>query len=119
VNSHHLDRAFAACSHPIRRTILERLAQGELSVGEATGDLAVTKPAITKHLKVLEEAGAIVRVVDGRRHRLALAPAPLREARSWIAAQERLWQRKFDVVEQYLQEQEQEHPPTAPREEPS
>jgi DNA-binding transcriptional ArsR family regulator len=115
VNSQSLDRVFAACSHPIRRTILERLAQGELSVGEATHDLAVTKPAITKHVKVLEEAGAIVRVVDGRRHRLALAPAPLQEARTWIAAQERLWQRKFDVVEQYLQE----HVHTDPREEPA
>jgi DNA-binding transcriptional ArsR family regulator len=115
VNSEALDRAFAACSHPIRRAILERLADRELSVGEATHDLAVTKPAITKHLKVLEEAGAIVRVVDGRRHRLALAPAPLHEARAWIAAQERLWQRKFDVVEQYLQEQAHINP----REEPS
>jgi DNA-binding transcriptional ArsR family regulator len=75
----------------------------------------VTKPAITTHLKVLEEAGAITRFVDGRRHRLALTPAPLQEARTWIAEQERLWQRRFDVVEQYLRE----HVHTDAREEPA
>jgi DNA-binding transcriptional ArsR family regulator len=99
-----LDRAFAACSHPIRRAILERLAGGELSVGEATRDFGVSKPAISRHLRVLEEAGAIVRVIDGRTHRLRIPPGSLEEARAWMDRQRELWERKLDVVEQYLSE---------------
>ncbi|MCW3030527.1 MAG: transcriptional regulator, ArsR family, partial [Solirubrobacterales bacterium] len=68
-----LDRSFAACSHPIRRGIVERLVSGEMTVGEATREFEVSKPAISRHLRVLEDAGAIARVVDGRTHRLRLA----------------------------------------------
>jgi DNA-binding transcriptional ArsR family regulator len=100
-----LDRAFLACSHPIRRTILERLAESELTVGEATRDFPVSKPAISKHLKVLEEAGAIVRIVDGRRHRLRLRERPLEDAYAWMTRQRALWERKLDVVDAYLHEQ--------------
>jgi len=109
-NSGTLDRTFAACSHPIRRGILERLAAGELTVGEATGDFGVSKPAISKHLKVLEEAGAIVRVVDGRTHRLRLRERSLEDAYAWMARQRELWERKFDVVEAYLREQREARP---------
>jgi DNA-binding transcriptional ArsR family regulator len=100
-----LDRAFTACSHPLRRAILERLAEAELSVGEATRDFPVSKPAISKHLRVLEEAGAIVRVIDGRTHRLRLADQPLADAEQWLARQRALWERKLDVVEEYLREE--------------
>ena len=100
-----LDRAFAACAHPIRRGIIERLADSEMTVGEATRDFAVSKPAISRHLRVLEEAGAIVRVVDGRTHRLRLAEHSLQDAQEWISDQRALWERKFDVVEEYLAEQ--------------
>jgi DNA-binding transcriptional ArsR family regulator len=113
-NSGVLDRAFVACSHPIRRGILERLADGELSVAEATRDFGVSKPAISKHIRMLEEAGAIVRVIDGRTHRLHIAENSLQDAHDWIAAQRKLWERKFDVVEQYLQEQHD----LTPRKEP-
>jgi DNA-binding transcriptional ArsR family regulator len=99
-----LDRTFAACAHPIRRGIIERLAAGEMTVGEASRDFSVSKPAISRHLRVLEEAGAIVRVVDGRTHRLRLAEHSLDDAHDWIADQRALWERKFDVVEQYLSE---------------
>jgi DNA-binding transcriptional ArsR family regulator len=105
VNSSVLDRTFAACSHPIRRGILERLTEGELSVGEATCDFGVSKPAITKHLKVLEEAGAIVRVVDGRTHRLRIPERSFDDAYTWMTRQRELWERKFDTIEQYLREQ--------------
>ncbi len=104
-NSAELDRTFAACSHPIRRGILERLTEGELSVGEATRDFGVSKPAISRHLKVLEEAGAIVRVVDGRTHRLQIREHSLEDAYAWMARQRELWERKLDVVESYLREQ--------------
>jgi DNA-binding transcriptional ArsR family regulator len=100
-NSLALDRAFAACAHPIRRAILERLAHGELTVGEATGDFGVSKPAISRHLRVLEEAGAISRVIEGRNHRLRLTERGLAGARDWIS-QRALWERKFDVIEDYL-----------------
>jgi DNA-binding transcriptional ArsR family regulator len=100
-----LDRSFAACSHPIRRGILERLSERELTVGEATSDFGVSKPAISKHLKVLEEAGAIVRVIDGRTHRLRLREQPLDDAYAWIGRQRELWERKLDTVEEYLREQ--------------
>ncbi|MGH2854885.1 MAG: ArsR/SmtB family transcription factor [Solirubrobacteraceae bacterium] len=104
-NSVVLDRSFAACSHPIRRGILERLAAGEMSVGEATRDFGVSKPAISRHLKVLEQAGAVVRVVDGRTHRLRLKEHSLDDAYEWISRQRELWERKLDVLERYLLEQ--------------
>jgi DNA-binding transcriptional ArsR family regulator len=100
-----LDRTFAACSHPIRRGIVERLTTGEMSVGDATRDFGVSKPAISRHLKVLEEAGVIARVIDGRTHRLRIRERPLRDADEWLTRQRELWERKLDVVEQYLQEQ--------------
>jgi DNA-binding transcriptional ArsR family regulator len=100
-----LDRTFVACSHPIRRGILDRLAGGEMTVGEATSDFGVSKPAISKHLKLLEEAGAITRVIDGRTHRLRLREQPLDEAYAWMTSQRELWERKLDTVEEYLREQ--------------
>lgn len=100
-----LDRSFVAVAHPLRREILERLAQhDELTVGEATHDFPISKPAISKHLKVLEEAGAIVRVIDGRTHRLRLNGSSLEEAYAWLARQRELWERKLDVVEEFLRE---------------
>ena len=116
-NNALLDRSFAACSHPIRRGILERLGDGELTVGEATRDFGVSKPAISKHLKVLEEAGTIVRVIDGRTHRLRLGQRPLDDAYAWMTRQRELWERKFDTVEEYLREQRasQQQPSQQPR----
>jgi DNA-binding transcriptional ArsR family regulator len=102
-----LDRSFAVVSHPLRRTILERLAERELTVGEATCDFPISKPAISKHLKLLEEAGAIVRVIDGRTHRLRLNGSSFEDAYDWMARQRALWERKLDVVDEYLRQQEE------------
>ncbi|HZV74923.1 MAG TPA: metalloregulator ArsR/SmtB family transcription factor [Conexibacter sp.] len=110
-----LDRSFVAVAHPLRRAILERLAGGELTVGEATHDFPISKPAVSKHLKVLEEAGAIVRVIDGRTHRLRLRERPLEDAYAWMARQRTLWERKLDVVEEYLSEQRDEDTPKTPK----
>jgi DNA-binding transcriptional ArsR family regulator len=106
-----LDRSFGALAHPIRRAIVQRLAGGPATVGEATGDLPVSKPAITKHLRVLEEAGVLTRQVEGRSHRLTLTQAPLDAASTWMERQRELWERKFEVVESYLEEREQPHDP--------
>jgi len=63
-----LDRSFDALSHPVRRAIVERLVVGPTTVGEASAGLGVSKPAVTKHLKVLEVAGVVSRTVRGRTH---------------------------------------------------
>ena len=97
--------SFRALSHPIRRGIVERLAVGPANVSEVTGDFGVSKPAISKHLKVLEEAGVVTRVIDGRTHRLSLEPKALVEAAEWMDRQRALWERMFDVVDEYLKEE--------------
>jgi DNA-binding transcriptional ArsR family regulator len=97
---------FKALSHPIRRGIVERLAAGPASVGEATNGFGVSKPAISKHLKVLEDTGVIRREVVGRTHRLSLDPDVLSEAADWMDRQRALWGRLFDVVDEYLKEDE-------------
>jgi len=96
---------FKALAHPIRRTIVERLAAGPAAVGEVTRGFDVSKPAISKHLKVLEETGVVSRVVEGRTHRLSLEPAVLDEAAEWMERQRALWERLFDVVDEYLKEE--------------
>lgn len=97
---------FRALSHPIRRGIVERLAAGPATVGEATGGFGVSKPAISKHLRVLEETGVVTRVVEGRTHRLSLDTQRLDEAADWMDRQRALWERMFDVVDDYLKEKE-------------
>jgi DNA-binding transcriptional ArsR family regulator len=100
----HLDRSFLALSHPVRRTIIERLAGGPATVGEATNGLGVSKPAVTKHVKLLEEAGAISRTVAGRTHTLRLEPGVFEDAGDWIERHRRLWERKFAEIDRYLAE---------------
>jgi DNA-binding transcriptional ArsR family regulator len=97
---------FRALSHPIRRGIVERLAAGPATVGEATVGFGVSKPAISKHLRVLEETGVVTRVVEGRTHRLSLDTHRLDEAADWMDRQRALWERMFDVVDDYLKEKE-------------
>jgi DNA-binding transcriptional ArsR family regulator len=97
---------FKALAHPIRRGIVERLAAGPASVGDATAGFGVSKPAISKHLKVLEETGVIRREVVGRTHRISLEPDVLSEAADWMDRQRALWGRMFDVVDEYLKEKE-------------
>jgi DNA-binding transcriptional ArsR family regulator len=97
---------FRALAHPIRRGIVERLATGPATVGDATAGFGVSKPAISKHLRVLEETGVVTRSVVGRTHRLSLEPDVLSEAADWLDRQRALWTRLFDVVDDYLKEQD-------------
>jgi len=97
---------FKALAHPIRRGIVERLAAGPATVGAATEGFGVSKPAITKHLKVLEDTGVVTRVVEGRTHRLSLEPAVMSDAADWMDRQRSRWERLFDVVDEYLKENE-------------
>lgn len=96
---------FRALAHPIRRGMVERLAFGPATVGEATRAFGVSKPTVTRHLRILEEAGLVVREVEGRTHRLRLEAAPLSEAEGWLEAQRAQWERLFDTVERYLEDQ--------------
>ncbi len=97
---------FRALSHPIRRGIVERLASGPATVGETTAGFGVSKPAISKHLRVLEETGVVRREVIGRTHRLSLEPEVLSVAADWMDRQRALWGRLFDVVDEYLKEED-------------
>jgi len=98
---------FKALSHPIRREIVERLASGPATVGEATEGFEVSKPAISKHLKVLEQSGVLSRSIEGRTHLLSLRPGVLEEAAQWMDRQRVLWERLFDVVDVYLKEDQE------------
>jgi DNA-binding transcriptional ArsR family regulator len=80
------------------------LANGPATVGEASREADVSKPAITRHLRVLEDAGLVNRVVRGRTHVLTLRTHPLLDAASWIDGQRRLWERKLNVIAAYLEE---------------
>jgi DNA-binding transcriptional ArsR family regulator len=97
--------AFTALAHPLRREIVERLSGGAATIGEATRGLGVSKPTITRHVKLLEEAGVVTRVVDGRTHKLGLRPETLADAAGWIESQRGRWERLFDVVGEYLEEE--------------
>jgi DNA-binding transcriptional ArsR family regulator len=96
--------SFRALAHPIRQGIVERLAAGPATVGEVTADFGVSKPAISKHLKVLEETGVVTRVIEGRTHRLSLKAQALEEAAEWMDRQRAIWERYFDAVDVYLKE---------------
>jgi DNA-binding transcriptional ArsR family regulator len=97
-----VNNAFGALANPIRRGIVERLASGPRTVAAATSGFAVSKPAISRHLKVLEDAGVIERNVQGRTHQLRLNVAALNEAVDWLDRQRLVWDRMFDAVEDHL-----------------
>jgi DNA-binding transcriptional ArsR family regulator len=105
VVKHHpesLDATFSALADPTRRAILTRLAQGESSVTELAEPFDISLPAVSRHLRVLENAGLLAREKVGRVHRCRLAPAPLGEALEWIAAYGRFWEERFDALERLL-----------------
>jgi DNA-binding transcriptional ArsR family regulator len=106
---------FAALAHPIRRGIVERLARGPATVSVATRGFDVSKPAISRHLKVLEEAGVIRRTVEGRTHRLGLDMGVLGETIDWLDRQRTVWERMFDAVEDHLEAERPARPPGRPR----
>ena len=98
----HLDRAFGALAHPIRRGILARLAKGEATVTELAKPYNVSAPAITKHMRILEEAGLLSRRKEGREHHCKLEAGRLDEAQRWIEHQRKFWNERLDALERYL-----------------
>jgi DNA-binding transcriptional ArsR family regulator len=100
----HLTETFAALADPTRRAILARLAKGESSVTELAEPFDMSLPAISKHLKVLERAGLIVRTRDAQWRPCRLKAAPLEEAAAWIDGYRRFWEESFDRLDDYLRE---------------
>ncbi|NUP08713.1 MAG: winged helix-turn-helix transcriptional regulator [Polyangiaceae bacterium] len=99
-----LDATFAALADPTRRAILARLATGDASVLELAEPFAMSQPAISKHLKVLERAGLISRGRDAQRRPCHLEAAPLREASVWIVGFRAFWEASFDALDGVLEE---------------
>jgi DNA-binding transcriptional ArsR family regulator len=99
-----LDTTFSALADPTRRAILARLAAGESAVGSLAKPFAITAPAITKHLKVLERAGLITRRRQGQSLICSLKAAPLKAAANWIEFYHRFWDESFDRLDDYLKE---------------
>jgi DNA-binding transcriptional ArsR family regulator len=100
----HLDRTFAALADPTRRAILAQLATGETSVTELAEPFEMSLPAVSKHLKVLERAGLIVRGRQAQWRPCRLKAAPLREVSEWVENYRRFWEESFDRLDAYLQE---------------
>src|ERR671937_684649 len=88
--------AFTALAHPIRRELVARLSGGAATVGEASRGLGVSKPTISRHLKLLEDAGVVTRVIDGRTHHLSLRPEVLAETSAWLDMQRARWEHLYD-----------------------
>jgi DNA-binding transcriptional ArsR family regulator len=101
---HRLDRTFAALADPTRRAILARLATGEASVTELGRPFRISLPAVSKHLKVLEQAGLIVRGRDRQWRPARLDAEPIREVAEWTDRYRRFWDESYDRLEDYLEE---------------
>jgi DNA-binding transcriptional ArsR family regulator len=99
-----LSAKFAALADPTRRAILARLALGETSVGELARPFAMSLPAVSKHLKVLERAGLIARGREAQWRPCRLEAKALKEVDDWLEAYRRLWEERFDRLEDYLRE---------------
>ena len=97
-----LSTTFAALADPTRRAILARLVSGETSVTELAEPFKMSLPAVSKHLKVLEDAGLIRRDIQGRTHYCSLQPQRLREAEEWIAYYRPYWEQRLDALERFL-----------------
>jgi DNA-binding transcriptional ArsR family regulator len=100
----HLTATFAALADPTRRAILARLASGEASVTALAEPFAMSLPAISKHLKVLERAGLIARSREAQWRPCRLTADPLKDAVDWLEHYRRFWEQSFDRLEDHLRE---------------
>ena len=99
-----LSTTFAALADPTRRAILSRLLEGECSVGELAEPFAMTKPAVSKHLRVLERAGLISQRREAQWRRCRVEAAPLREVAEWAERYRHMWEQRLDRLDEYLQQ---------------
>jgi DNA-binding transcriptional ArsR family regulator len=108
-----LDATFAALADPTRRAILARLALGETSVSELAKPFAISLPAVSKHLKVLERAGLITRGRDAQMRPCRIDARALQEADAWLEAYRRLWEDRLDRLDDYLRVLQAQEPEPA------
>jgi DNA-binding transcriptional ArsR family regulator len=106
-----LTTTFTALADPTRRAILARLALGEASVTELAEPFAMSLPAVSKHLKVLERARLITRGRTAQWRPCRLAPEPLKDASAWLETYRRFWEESLDRLADYLDELQQAEPP--------
>lgn len=102
-----LDAVFAALAHPIRRSLIEQLSEGEKSVSELAEPHDVSLSAISQHLRVLEDAGLLEQTREGRVRRCALQGKPLSEAFSWIVQYRIFWEDTLEAIAQHVEEDDQ------------
>jgi DNA-binding transcriptional ArsR family regulator len=111
MNTDALSTTFAALADPTRRAILARLASGEASVTELAQPFDMSLPAVSKHLKVLENAGLITRGREAQWRPCRLEPAPLRSVDAWLDEYRQLWEARLDRLGDYLRELQAATPP--------
>ena len=102
VDDDRLTETFAALANPTRRTILSRLAEGPASVNELAAPLALTLPAVSKHIKVLERAGLVSRGRHAQFRPCSLEPGPLEEIATWAEQYRPIWEERLDRMDAYL-----------------
>jgi DNA-binding transcriptional ArsR family regulator len=102
IESLHLDRTFAALSDPTRRAIVARLALGEATVSELARPFPFRQPTISRHLKVLEEAGLVEGGRDAQRRPRRLRAEAMKDMADWIEPFRRLWESRFDNLDRHL-----------------
>ena len=100
----HLSATFAALADPTRRAILARLASGETTVSELAEPFAMSLPAVSKHLKVLERAGLIARGREAQWRPCRLEAGPLKDAAEWVEHYRQFWEQSLDRLDDYLRE---------------
>ena len=105
-----LDLVFAALSDATRRGLLSRLIEGEATVGTLAEPLQMSLPAVSKHLRVLEDAGLLKRRIEGRTHYISANPKPLREAVNWIERHRQMWEGSFDRLAALVEQAPPEPP---------
>lgn len=112
MSSDQLSATFAALADPTRRAILARLATGETSVNELAAPFEISRPAVTKHLKVLEKAGLISRGRHAQWRPCKLKAGPLKDVSGWVEQYRKHWEARLDRLDEYLKElqaQEKNH----------
>lgn len=102
---YQLNSVFGALADPTRRAIVARLAAGEAQVGELSAPFRISAPAVSKHLKVLEQAGLINRRIDAQRRMISLNPAALKLASQWVDQYRSFWEGSLDRLETLLAEE--------------
>ena len=105
-----MESAFAIIAEPSRRAILSLLASSEQSVGDLEEQLQLTQPSVSKHLRVLREAGFVEATVDAQRRLYRLKPEPLQEVDAWLAPFRRFWSAHVDALERHLDRMDQATP---------